>query len=95
MSFMRETRLLREPQKPKHTPRKPSSKQEANKAKVEQAKRVWKTIRGDLETGLKVITWLEADELKLNLDALIEAGNKNRETLKKRGVEQKATEGTK
>lgn len=83
MDFMRSCRLLRDPEKQKHTPAKPSSKQEANKAKAEQAKRVWKSICGDFDTGLKVIRWLDANDLKQTLDALVDAGNQLREQLKK------------
>jgi hypothetical protein len=87
--FMRDCRLLADPQKPKHHDRKPVSKQEENKAKIEQAKRVWKAIRADLETGLKVLKRLDASVMQQNLDALIEAGNKHRAALKRLGAEQK------
>lgn len=87
MSFMRACRLLVDPEAPKHTPPKPTSKQEANKAKAEQAKRMWKSIRSDLETGVKVLNRLETEDLKQLLDDLVEAGNKIREQLKKLKVE--------
>jgi hypothetical protein len=93
--FMRDCRLLRDPKKAKPTKRPNLSKQEENKAKAEQAKRVWKIWRGDTETGWKVISRLETDDLKKSLEISIETGNKIREALKKRGIEQKATEGTK
>lgn len=87
MEFMRAGRLLADPEKQKHTAPKPTTKQEKNKAKAEQAKRIWKTITGDLGTGLKVINRLDADELKKALDCTIDAGNKIREQLKKLKVE--------
>jgi hypothetical protein len=83
MAFMRSCRLLRDPEKQKHTPTKPATKQEANKAKSEQAKRVWKSIRSDCETGLKVLKWLDADVLQQNIDAFVDAANQCRDQLKK------------
>jgi hypothetical protein len=87
MTFMRATRLLLDPEKPEAIPPKPLTAQEKNKAKAEQAKRVWKAIRTDLGTGLKVIKRLEATDLKQMLDDLVDAGNKIREQLKKLKVE--------
>lgn len=83
MTFMRSCRLLRDPQKQKHTPAKPASKQEANKAKAEQAKRIFKSIRGDFDTAAKVVKWLDADSISQTLDAVVDFGNRLRDQLKK------------
>jgi hypothetical protein len=83
--FMRDQRLLRDPQKQKHHPPKPVSNQEAAKAKAKQARRVWEGIASDLETATKIVSRVEdVADLKRYADALVDAGNKIREIIKKR-----------
>jgi len=87
MEFMRSSRLLLDPEKPEHTPQKPVTKQEANKFKAERARRVSKSIRGDLDTGKKILKWLGVEDLKQQIDAAVDYANACREQLKKLKVE--------
>jgi hypothetical protein len=85
MKFMRECRLLRPVERPKHRPRKAVSAHQAAKEKAAQARRVWDRIVSDLETGAKVLHRIErAEDLKRYIDALLDAGNRIREVLKRR-----------
>jgi hypothetical protein len=85
MRFMRETRLLRPPERPRYVPRKPTSAREASKEKSAQARRHWESIIADLDTGGNIIGRIEQTaDLQRYLDTLIETGNKIRALLKKR-----------
>ena len=85
MRFMRETRLLRPPERPRYIPRKNISAREASKEKSAQARRHWESILADLDTGGNILARIESTaDLERYLDTLIETGNKIRELLKKR-----------
>jgi hypothetical protein len=85
MRFMRETRLLRPPERARYTPRKPVSARETTKEKSAQARRVWEGIVADLETGGNILARIESTaDLERYLDMLIDTGNKIRDVLKKR-----------
>jgi hypothetical protein len=79
MKFLRDSALLRDPEKQKHHPAKAVSAQEANKAKAKLAKRVWDRLRSELDAACKVLSRLEPDDWKKNIDALVDAANRNRE----------------
>jgi hypothetical protein len=86
MRFMRETRLLRPPERPRHIPPKPVSARDASKEKSAQARRLWESIVTDLDTGGNILARIEnTEDLKRYLDMLIDTGNKIRAALKKRG----------
>jgi hypothetical protein len=85
MRFMRETRLLRPPERPRYVPRKAISAREASKEKSAQARRHWETIMADLDTGGTILPRIEnTADLQRYLDLLIDTGNKIRSLLKKR-----------
>lgn len=82
MEFMRSGRLLLDPAKPKVTPRKATSKQEAAKAKIEQARRVFTSLRSSLDTAKKTIAHLPLDDCQQSLDSTVTLGNALRERIK-------------
>ena len=85
MRFMRETRLLRPPERPRYFPRKIISAREATKEKSAQARRLWEGILVHLDTGGKILGRIEsADDLRRYLEALVDAGNTIRTILKTR-----------
>ena len=82
MRFMRETRLLRPPERPRNHPRKTVSAREAAREKSAQARRLWEGIVVNLDTGVKILPRLEsADDLRRYLGALVDAGNAIRNLL--------------
>lgn len=88
--FMRDCRLLRDPEKAKPVARPARTRQEANKARAEQARRVCKGVCGDYNTAAKVLRWTPAEDLKQLLDRTVDFGNAIREQLKKLKVEPNA-----
>ena len=85
MRFMRETRLLRPPERPRYVPRAPVSARETSKEKSAQARRHWESILTDLDTGGNILARIESTaDLERYLDMLIDTGNKIRALLKKR-----------
>jgi hypothetical protein len=85
MRFMRETRLLRPPERPRYVPRKPVSARETSKEKSALARRLWESILTDLDTGGNILARIESTaDLERYLDMLIDTGNKIRAVLKKR-----------
>jgi hypothetical protein len=85
MRFMRETRLLRPPERPRYVPRTPVSARETSKEKSAQARRYWESILTDLDTGGNILARIESTaDLERYLDMLIDTGNKIRALLKKR-----------
>jgi hypothetical protein len=85
MRFMRETRLLRAPERPRHYPRKPVSAREATREKSAQARRLWEGIVVHLDTGGKILPRIEsADDLRRYLATLVDAGNTIRTLLTNR-----------
>jgi hypothetical protein len=85
MRFMRDTRLLRPPERPRYVPRKAISAREATREKSAQARRHWEAIMADLDTGGNIVARIEnVADLQRYLDLLIDTGNKIRAVLKKR-----------
>jgi hypothetical protein len=85
MRFMRETRLLRPPERPRHDSPKPIPARETTREKSAQAHRHWESLMSDLDTGAGVLQRIEPiADLTRYLDALIDATNKIRSLLKKR-----------
>lgn len=85
MRFMRDTRLLRAPERSRDFPGKIAAARHAAREKSSQARRVWEGIIADLETGGKILPCLQdTDDLKRYLDVLIAATNQIRAVLQKR-----------
>ena len=82
MRFMRETRLLRTPERQRYVPPKNISAREATREKSAQARRLWESILNHLDTGAKILPRIEnADDLRRYLGTLIDTGNAIRNIL--------------
>lgn len=86
MKFMRDSRLLRDPEKPLHHPRKPVSPDKAIAAKTKKAGRLWSSIRSDLHLAATVLSLLDDQVLAETLDALVTASNQIRALQRARGA---------
>jgi hypothetical protein len=85
MRFMRETRLLRLPERSRYVPPKPVTAREASKEKSAQARRIWENNLVHLDTGKEILTRIEnAEDLRRYLGVLIDAGNTIRAILQQR-----------
>jgi hypothetical protein len=88
--FMRDSRFLRDPEKPTHHPRKPVSPDKALAARKKQALSHWTTTINDLTLGCTVAQYLDIHLIQQALDTLVETGNALRELLKARKLADKA-----
>lgn len=82
--FMRESRLLRDAEKPKHHPRKPVDPDKAAAAKRKQAEGFFKGILSDLDLAADHLKYLETVTLQSTLDHLVDVSNGIRDLLKTR-----------
>lgn len=82
--FMRESRLLRDAEKPKHHPRKAVDAEKAKAAKRKLAERFLGTHLGDMDTLKKIKASLDLPDLERLLEAQIDSSNHTRETIKAR-----------
>ena len=86
MAFMRAGRLLRDPEKAKHHPRKPVDPEKAAALKEKQAIRLWTGILADIDLGLAVLKHLCTATLVSTVDQLVEASNAIRAQIKTRNT---------
>lgn len=82
--FMRESRLLRDAEKPKHHPRKSVDPDKAAAAKKKQAESFFKSVLADLQLAEDHLKHLETVTLQSTLDHLVDVSNHIRELLKTR-----------
>lgn len=73
LRFMRDSHLLRDPEKAQHHKRKKLSPDQAREAKSKQAHKLWAGLLSDLNLALKVRSYLDNDTKRTALDQLVTA----------------------
>jgi hypothetical protein len=85
MRFMRETRLLRLPERPRFFRRNPASASEASRENSARARRLWESIVTHLDSGGNIVNHIEnTADLERYLNMLTGTAHKIRALLKKR-----------